>query len=65
VRGAEQAYVAPLHHLRLDTESNILPYPTINAGSTMKKTFHTPTLVEETTLAQLTLAPAVSEVAIG
>jgi hypothetical protein len=31
----------------------------------MKKTFRVPTLVEETTLAELTLSPAVSEVIIG
>jgi hypothetical protein len=31
----------------------------------MKKTFRAPTLVEETTLAKLTLTPAVSEVLEG
>jgi hypothetical protein len=31
----------------------------------MKKTFRVPTLVEEMTLAELTLSPAVSEVIIG
>jgi hypothetical protein len=31
----------------------------------MKKTFHAPTLVEETTLAELTLSPAVSDVDFG
>jgi hypothetical protein len=31
----------------------------------MKKTFRAPTLVEETTLAELTLIPAVSEIPEG
>jgi hypothetical protein len=31
----------------------------------MKKTFHAPTLVEETALAELTLTPAVSDVGNG
>jgi len=31
----------------------------------MKKAFHAPTLVEETTLAELTLFPAVSDTPVG
>jgi hypothetical protein len=63
---ATERVVASPQHLRMSAERSTVPHPTITSGDKpMKKTFHAPRLVEETTLAELTLLPVVSDLPPG